>query len=101
MKAGKIALPASCTRTPEAAEGLEATLRLLGVQTPQLREALQVRIALHGLERLHGVVLLAALQLRDAQQQVCLCLVSHAALGQCLVQLVGSLVVLLVADISE
>src|SRR5438874_2164835 len=43
-------------RTCEATEGPSgASLRLLGVQTPQLCETLQVRIAFDGLERLHGV----------------------------------------------
>src|SRR5690242_7871892 len=41
----------------------------LRVQRPEIGEALQGGIALHGLERLAGFVLVAGLQLRDAERQ--------------------------------
>src|SRR5215475_10502104 len=77
------------------------SLRLLGVQAPQLRETLEIGVTLDPLERLDGVILLAALELRDTQQQVSLGIILHAALGQPLVELVRRLVVLLITEIGQ
>src|SRR5579864_7289018 len=75
-------------------------LGLLRVQLPKAREPLEGRVTLHQLEGLHRVVLVAALQLRDAEQQAVLGLALGDALGERLVQLLGCLVVLLVAEVG-
>src|SRR5215475_9897830 len=72
---------------------------LLGVQGPETRELLERWIALHGLEGLHRIVLVAGLELRDAERQARIGLILHVALAQTLGQLVVRLVVLAVAEI--
>src|SRR4029077_17441539 len=76
-------------------------LSLLRVQGPEVRELLQDRVALDGLEGLDRLVLVAALQLRDTEQQVRLGVVLHAALGDTLGDEVRGLVVLTVAEIRQ
>src|SRR6185437_2838235 len=78
-----------------------ASSRLLRVQRPQIRDPFQCRVTLDGLEGLHVVILLAILQLRDAQQQMRLGLVLQAALGEALGEEVHGLVVLLIAQIRQ
>src|SRR5262249_51695116 len=74
---------------------------LLCVQAPQARDALEIGVALDSLERLHGVLLVAALELRNAEQQVRLALVLQAALADALGERIGGLVVLLIAQVGE
>ncbi len=71
------------------------------MQRPQGRDALEVGIALDGLEGLHGVILVAALELRDAEQQMGFRLVLQPALGQALGERIAGLVVLLVSQVCK
>ena len=72
---------------------------LLRVQAPQVRQPLECRIALHALESLQSVVLVAALELRDAEREPGICLVLYPALAQSLRELVGGFVVLTVTKV--
>src|SRR6185312_17460789 len=67
----------------------------------QGRQMLESGIALHRLERLEGGVLVARLELRDAEQQLRFRSALQAALGNALRQSLNRLVVLLIAVIRE
>src|SRR5438552_3644984 len=74
---------------------------LLGVQRPEIGESLERGIALHGMEALGRVLLVAGLELRDAEQQSRLALAAQPALGDALGDLLDRLVVLPVPEIRE
>src|SRR5215469_92965 len=73
---------------------------LLRVQCPKIGQLFQRRIAFHGLEGFHRIVLVTGLELGDAERQACIRIVLHVALGQTLRELVVGLVVLAVAKIG-
>ena len=66
-----------------------------------MRQALELRIALDLIERLLRVVLLAGMQLRNAENEARIRLVLKSTLGKSVRQGFGRLVVLLVAEVGK
>src|SRR5262249_49709164 len=71
----------------------------LPVQAPEVRQALERRIALHRFEGLHGVILVTALELRDTGCHPSIGLVLRVSLAESFRELIGRLVVLSVTEV--